>query len=92
VKATSKDFIPHLKCPLRTMNTGSWRLQRPVIEPGQCNLCLLCWIYCPEGAIRQSPSGLTVDLDCCKGCGICAHECRRGAVAMVEDEGGALDG
>jgi pyruvate ferredoxin oxidoreductase delta subunit len=26
-----------------------------------------------------------VDLYHCKGCGICAHECRKGAIRMVEE-------
>jgi pyruvate ferredoxin oxidoreductase delta subunit len=28
-----------------------------------------------------------IDLFYCKGCGICAHECKRGAIKMVEEEG-----
>lgn len=79
------DFIPHMKCPQRPLTTGSWRLLKPVIEPEKCNLCMQCWVFCPEGAIRQSNEGLSVDLDYCKGCGICASECRKGAILMVED-------
>lgn len=79
------NVAPHMKCPRRPLTTGSWRSSRPVIDPEKCNLCLLCWIFCPEGVIRQSTEGLSVDLDYCKGCGICASECRKGAILMAED-------
>jgi len=45
---------------------------------------LLCWIYCPDGAIRQEGKQLVVDYDYCKGCGICAHECPIHVITMVE--------
>jgi 2-oxoacid:acceptor oxidoreductase delta subunit (pyruvate/2-ketoisovalerate family) len=85
--AMAKDYIPHLKCPLRLLKTGSWRLLKPVVALEKCNRCLLCWLFCPEGAIRRNPAGIFVSLDYCKGCGICARECRKGAIDMVEDEG-----
>ena len=86
MNAPSQEFIPHLKCPLRPLTTGSWRLQKPVIARERCVRCLLCWLFCPEGAIKRGSTGLSVDLDHCKGCGICAQECRKGAISMVEDE------
>ncbi len=83
--ASISKLAPHVRSPLRSATTGSWRSLRPVIEPEKCNLCLLCWVFCPEGVIRQCPEGLSVDLDYCKGCGICANECRKGAIRMVEE-------
>jgi 2-oxoacid:acceptor oxidoreductase delta subunit (pyruvate/2-ketoisovalerate family) len=77
-------LAPHMRCPHRSATTGSWRVLRPEIDLEKCNLCLLCWVFCPEGVMRQEPEGLSVDLDYCKGCGICAYECRRGAIHMVE--------
>ena len=82
---SAPDFIPHVKCPHYAQTTGSWRSLRPVTDQQKCNLCLSCWVFCPEGAIKQSPEGLSVDLDYCKGCGICASECRKDAILMVED-------
>jgi len=29
---------------------------------------------------------IVIDLDCCKGCGICAFICPKGAIAMVLEE------
>jgi Pyruvate/2-oxoacid:ferredoxin oxidoreductase delta subunit len=29
---------------------------------------------------------IKIDMDYCKGCGICAHECPKGAIEMVIEE------
>jgi pyruvate ferredoxin oxidoreductase delta subunit len=66
--------------------TGDWRSQTPEIDHEKCSQkdsCLLCWLYCPDGVIsRDFP--LEIDLEFCKGCGICAEECPRKAITMVE--------
>jgi Pyruvate/2-oxoacid:ferredoxin oxidoreductase delta subunit len=53
---------------------------------GTCNLCLQCFSSCPDACIRldDGQTGLTVDLDFCKGCGVCAYECPRGVITMEE--------
>jgi 2-oxoacid:acceptor oxidoreductase delta subunit (pyruvate/2-ketoisovalerate family) len=56
----------------------------PDIDDELCNECSLCWIYCPEGAITRGSDGLIVDYEDCRGCGLCAHECSRQAISMVE--------
>jgi 2-oxoacid:acceptor oxidoreductase delta subunit (pyruvate/2-ketoisovalerate family) len=66
--------------------TGTWRALRPVIDLERCTHCMLCWIYCPDGAIQVENSKVVgIDLKHCKGCGICANECPRKAVTMVEE-------
>ncbi len=66
--------------------TGDWRSQTPVIDHNKCSKkesCLLCWLYCPDGLI--SPIfPLEINLEYCKGCGVCAAECPRKAIIMVE--------
>ncbi|MDQ1240066.1 MAG: pyruvate ferredoxin oxidoreductase delta subunit [Thermodesulfobacteriota bacterium] len=66
--------------------TGDWRSQTPVIDDAKCagnDSCLICWLYCPDGVIsRDFP--LQIDLDYCKGCGICAEECPRKAIQMMD--------
>jgi len=54
---------------------------------GDCVMCDNCLIFCPDIAItrKEDASGYDVDLDHCKGCGICARECPRGAIIMVEE-------
>lgn len=51
-----------------------------------CNDCEICLIFCPDNAIRRDPGGgFEVDLDYCKGCGLCAEECPRGAIVMTRE-------
>ena len=45
-------------------------------------------MFCPEGCVSQDEDGyFTADLDYCKGCGVCAHECWPGAIEMIEEGG-----
>jgi 2-oxoacid:acceptor oxidoreductase delta subunit (pyruvate/2-ketoisovalerate family) len=78
-------IAPHMQSPNRPITTGSWRTFRPVISHAKCNLCLLCWVFCPDAAIKRSGEILEFDLEFCKGCGICAKECHRDAIDMVEE-------
>jgi len=56
--------------------TGTWRTYRPVWDEGKCIHCLFCWIYCPDSAIIVEGGKMKgIDLEHCKGCGICAQEC-----------------
>ncbi|RLE55254.1 MAG: ferredoxin [Thermoprotei archaeon] len=67
--------------------TGSWRAGfKPVIDHSKCVKCLMCWIYCPEPAIvRKEDDSVEINYDYCKGCGICAKVCPRGAIQMVPE-------
>jgi Pyruvate/2-oxoacid:ferredoxin oxidoreductase delta subunit len=75
-----------------TSQAGTWDRERAMQEAerclscGTCNLCLQCVSYCPDASIR--PDGektcVAVDLDHCKGCGICAYECPRGVITMED--------
>jgi pyruvate ferredoxin oxidoreductase delta subunit len=63
--------------------TGAWRSQRPVRDKEKCINCLLCWIYCPDTAIKVEDGKIKeIDYDYCKGCGICAHECPVNCIEM----------
>lgn len=46
--------------------------------------CFQCWLYCPEAVIEKR-APITINLDYCKGCGICAEECAAGAISMVPE-------
>jgi len=66
--------------------TGNWRTEKPIIDLEQCNKCGLCYIFCPDAAIKQDSEGyFEVDSFYCKGCGICAVECPKKAITMVEE-------
>jgi len=62
-------------------DTGSWRIERPEIELAKCKRCFLCYLYCPEAAIRLDAKNFPhIDYDHCKGCLICYEECPTDAV------------
>lgn len=72
--------------------TGSWRTLRPVIDCNTCNKsgekCGRCSLLCPECCVATSHDGeISINYDYCKGCGICANECPRKAIKMVEEAG-----
>ncbi len=67
--------------------TGDWRSERPVRANERCIKCGICYIYCPEGCVKETEDGFfEADLYYCKGCGICAHECPRGVITMEEEK------
>ncbi len=70
--------------------TGTWSKLKPVIDLNKCipaksgkPSCFNCWLYCPEAVIeRKIPP--EINLEYCKGCGICAEECPVRAITMEE--------
>jgi len=69
---------------LPTVNSG-FRTFHPELNDQKCVMCMFCWIYCPEGCIDKSNGKLEVDMDYCKGCGICANVCTTKCITMVKD-------
>jgi 2-oxoacid:acceptor oxidoreductase delta subunit (pyruvate/2-ketoisovalerate family) len=67
--------------------TGEWRTGlKPAVDLGLCVDCLLCWLYCPDSAVRLDGGAFSgFDLDYCKGCELCAVVCPTGAIEMVPD-------
>ena len=58
---------------------------------GNCLACDNCWTFCPDNAVIKTAELATdgshylFDLDYCKGCGLCAHECPTGYIQMQRD-------
>lgn len=53
---------------------------------GLCNMCGNCFHFCPDSAVlRRHGWGFEIDLDHCKGCGVCVEECPRGAMKMIPE-------
>ncbi|HON56465.1 MAG TPA: 4Fe-4S binding protein [bacterium] len=70
--------------------TGGWRIEKPELDKTKCIaavknkiVCQLCWVYCPEAAIKRGAPP-EINYDYCKGCGICAEECPNKAIKMIE--------
>ncbi len=56
------------------------------ISCGTCIACDTCLIFCPDVAIARVPGGrYSIAYDYCKGCGVCAEECPRSAMRMMEE-------
>ena len=60
---------------------------RRCLSCGHCFECDNCYGMCPDNAIVKlgAGCGFRIDLDYCKGCGICANECPSGAIAMSDE-------
>jgi NADPH-dependent glutamate synthase beta subunit-like oxidoreductase len=63
---------------------------RRCLSCGSCMACDNCYGMCPDNAVvKLDPSGsyaYEIDLDHCKGCGICAQECPAGAIRMDPEQ------
>jgi len=60
---------------------------RRCFQCGLCNFCSRCYDYCPDLAIvmNAKEGHREIDYDHCKGCGICAEECPRGAIGWIKE-------
>lgn len=62
---------------------------RRCMSCGSCFACDNCYGVCPDNAVMKlDPAGsysYEINLDYCKGCGICAKECPCGAIEMVPE-------
>jgi Pyruvate/2-oxoacid:ferredoxin oxidoreductase delta subunit len=66
---------------------------RRCMSCGNCFSCDNCYGVCPDNAVlklaeaAQNPNvnGYAIDLDFCKGCGLCVAECPCGSIEMVPE-------
>jgi 2-oxoacid:acceptor oxidoreductase delta subunit (pyruvate/2-ketoisovalerate family) len=61
---------------------------RRCLSCGECISCDNCFAFCPDNAvIKLGPEkAYAVDLDYCKGCGLCVEECPTGSMTMEPEE------
>jgi len=61
---------------------------RRCLSCGNCFECDNCFGVCPDNAVIKLDPGqrYEINLDYCKGCGICAAECPCGAINMVPEQ------
>ena len=81
-----KEISPAGVCwkPSTEFLTGDWKTYKPVRDLTKCTKCLLCTLFCPDGAIHwdKQKGDIEFDMNYCKGCGICANECPTKAITM----------
>ena len=61
---------------------------RRCLSCGNCFSCDNCFGVCPDNAVIKTGDPArpyAIDLDYCKGCGICAAECPCGAIEMIPE-------
>lgn len=87
MKFRTKYAGPHVDVlQIMVVPVAEWRHQRPVTKKEKCCQCGWCYLYCPTGCIENKGNYFAADLNYCKGCGICARECPKKAIMMVEEE------
>ena len=61
---------------------------RRCLSCGNCFSCDNCYSICPDNAVLKigSPGEYVIDLDFCKGCGLCVTECPSGAIQMEPED------
>ncbi len=63
---------------------------RRCLSCGNCFACDNCFGVCPDNAVikldEPGPYRYEIDLDFCKGCGLCVEECPAGAIEMTPEQ------
>ena len=57
-------------------SVADWRIEKPVFNKDYCIDCQFCWVYCPDiSIVSRDKKMIGIDMDHCKGCGICVEVC-----------------
>ncbi len=72
---------------------GPWTAEEAIAQARRClgadtcDVCDVCIRICPDLCITRHPETrrIVVDLEYCKGCGLCAEYCPKGAIRMVRE-------
>ena len=68
------------------VNTGEWRVNRPIYNKEKCRHCMMCFLYCPDSSVYVKDEKMDgFDYMHCKGCGICSKVCPFNAIEMVKE-------
>ncbi len=76
IATTLQEDRPYSQSNSFTASVADWRIEKPVFNKDYCIDCQFCWIYCPDmSIISRDKKMIGVDMDHCKGCGICVEVC-----------------
>lgn len=87
----SRRILGPVATEFTAMKTGSWRIERPVVEISSCSSCGTCERYCPANVVtveKKPEKAVLFDYEYCKGCGICTEVCPKGSISMIPEAGG----
>lgn len=85
--------VIHAAATSEKMNTGLWRIMRPIIDYGRCHRCWwICSTFCPDSAIHvDKDKRPVIDYEHCKGCLICSTICPSHAIDVKPEHVAAED-
>lgn len=84
---TNKKKIERIPVAESFKSNCDWRFEIPSVDKDKCIKCGVCYLYCPDSAIRENDDGyFEADLILCKGCGMCAKQCVTGCITMQKEE------
>jgi pyruvate ferredoxin oxidoreductase delta subunit len=76
IAATAQEDRSYSQSSSYTASVADWRLVKPIFNKDYCIDCQFCWVYCPDVSIvARDKKMVGVDMDHCKGCGICVEVC-----------------
>jgi len=76
IATTLQEDRPYSESNSFTASVADWRIEKPVFNKDYCIDCQFCWVYCPDmSIISRDKKMIGVDMDHCKGCGICVEVC-----------------
>jgi quinone-modifying oxidoreductase, subunit QmoB len=73
-----------LRIQTRMTETGDRPATVAEIERYACVRCFTCYRLCPYGAVLVHPTRMEAVAAACQGCGLCAAECPREAIAFPD--------
>ena len=67
-----------------TASVADWRIKKPIYNKDYCIDCQFCWVYCPDiSIISRDKKMLGIDMDHCKGCGVCVEVCHTNPKSLL---------